>query len=496
TFGWTPAAEVRHADQAETYTRAIKQSRVFTLTATNAYGCDTSADVTVRVLDSCLISLELVGPDGFCADSLVTYHAIVTGGLMPSDYRISWTADPAINGIVDSVNTPIVQIRPNGPVHLSVTVTDISAHAAKCPVQTLSKSIDVNPSSKQVLTASLALTTTGDYCPGAPMSFRAKAYLDGLEHSLSGRYAWYRIRTGLIESLGYGQDTYMAHDAQDGDSYFAVAESDADGCMANFTAATDTLTVTYLPYPPAFDVNKLFGYGLPGCTPDTAAVEIVMSEDRDLFEYSIDSGKTFQDSPVFSPVEEGDYYTAVRYKDGQCVRYGDVVVHVHISHDTLPELTPAPDADYCEGDTLAPLAVKATVIDAVIRWYAEDSCKTLLGEGDTLDINALNLGVGLHAFYVRQELTNCVSLPVQTLINILSKDAKDIAFTLAAEDFRPCLNETTDVYFLPDVAAGFVFDGTLTLTMTPVVNGVWMTDQAYTQTYTPDVKRVLDTIAV
>ncbi|MDE5704096.1 MAG: hypothetical protein K2H70_04650, partial [Bacteroidales bacterium] len=42
----------------------------------------------------------------------------------------------------------------------------------------------------------------------------------------------------------------------------------------------------------------------------------------------------------------------------------------------------------------------------------------------------------------------------------------------------------------------FVFDGTLTLTMTPVVNGVWMTDQAYPQTYTPDVKGVPDTIAV
>ncbi|MDE5743704.1 MAG: hypothetical protein K2H62_05050, partial [Bacteroidales bacterium] len=498
TFTWTPAANLYTANEGSTYTRPMTGSRVFRLTASNAYGCDTTAEVYVRVMDSCLESLRLEGPGQICADSLITYRAVVTGGLTPVDYTITWMSDPLINGIVDSVNAPFIKIRPDvGNTRLYVTVTDISAHAAKCPKPVLVDSLDIRPSEKQTLTASIELTTPGEFCAGTqPMAFRVTTYADGEPWTLNGRYHWYRVRNSRITNLGYGAATYTAYDAQDGDRFFAVAEADYRECLYNYTAATDTLTVSYLPYPPAFGANKAISYGLINCSPDTAAIEIVMDEDRSLFEYSIDSGLTFQASPIFSPVDEGDYYAAVRYTGGTCVRFSDVLLHIHIAHDSLPRLTPAPDADYCVGDTMAALKTRATVAGAIVRWYAEDSCETLLGEGDSLDINAMELGVGLHTFYARQEMTNCKGLSVGTLVNVVGRDTAGVIYTFEASDLRPCLTESVDLYFLPDIEAGFNFNGTVTLTVTPLIGGVLSPANAYTQTYTPDIHRVPDTLSV
>ncbi|MDE5606978.1 MAG: hypothetical protein K2I68_06725, partial [Bacteroidales bacterium] len=120
----------------------------------------------------------------------------------------------------------------------------------------------------------------------------------------------------------------------------------------------------------------------------------------------------------------------------------------------------------------------------------------MLAEGETLDINALGLGVGLHKFYVRQEVTNCKSAPVVTLINVLGRDEITDGYSLKASDFKPCFGDATDLYFTPYVDKGFSFNGTLTLTLTPVVDGVPVTANAYTQTYRPDMRRVPDTLSV
>ncbi|MDE5735980.1 MAG: hypothetical protein K2H65_02745, partial [Bacteroidales bacterium] len=322
------------------------------------------------------------------------------------------------------------------------------------------------------------------------------AYTDGEPWDANGRFRWFRIRESQLTDLGLGNATRTVYDAQEGDRYYAYLEVNQTECLLNHTTGTDTLTVHFMPMPPAFNVEQQYSYGLLACSIDTAAIEISMDEDRSLFEYSIDSGLTFQASPIFSPVDEGDYYAAVRYTGGTCVRFSDVLLHIHIAHDSLPRLTPAPDADYCIGDTMAALKTRATVAGAIVRWYAEDSCETLLGEGDSLDINAMELGVGLHTFYARQEMTNCKGLSVGTLVNVVGRDTAGVIYTFEASDLRPCLTESVDLYFLPDIEAGFNFNGTVTLTMTPLIGGVLSPANAYTQAYTPDIHRVPDTLSV
>ena len=496
TYSWLPASYLYQADEEASYTRPMAYSRLFYLTGTDAHGCDTTAETLVRVTDSCLIAIDIEGPALICADSLVTYRAIVTGGLTDMDYIVTWRAEPSLNGVVNNLDAPFVTVRPNVyTTWLYATAKDVSGRTINCP-SSLTDSVEIMPSELQKLTARLVQPTKGEFCEGTPIDFEVQAYTNGNPWPANARFRWFRIRESQLTDLGLGSETRTVYDALEGDRYYAFLEANHTECLLNHTAFTDTLTVHFLPVPPAFTVEQQYAYGLLMCSVDTAAIEISMDEDRSLFEYSIDSGYTFQSSPIFAPVADGDYYVAVRYVDGQCYRYGDMAVHVTIHEDSLPRLTAAPDSTYCLGETLAPLSVKATTAQAKVRWYDHDSCKTVLFEGETLNLNALNLGVGLHKFYVRQEVTNCKSEPVLTLINILDRDTLTDGYSLKASDFKPCFGDATDLYFQPYVDKGFTFNGTLTLTLTPVVNGTPDPDAAYTQTYTPDMRRVPDTISV
>ncbi|MDE5606567.1 MAG: hypothetical protein K2I68_04625, partial [Bacteroidales bacterium] len=173
TYSWLPASYLYKANRAASYTRPMTYSRLFSLTGTDANGCDTTAEVLVRVMDSCLLAVDIDGPALICADSLVTYRAIVTGSLSDLDYTVTWHAEPALNGVVDGLNAPFVTVRPSVyTTKLYATVNDISGRAAKCSNSHLTDTIEIMPSKLQTLTARLTQPNSDEFCEGAPIEFK------------------------------------------------------------------------------------------------------------------------------------------------------------------------------------------------------------------------------------------------------------------------------------------------------------------------------------
>ena len=112
--------------------------------------------------------------------------------------------------------------------------------------------------------------------------------------------------TGIVDSQG----GVFSPSVAGGNSFYDVTYNyiAPNGCSSN-----DTMRIYMTPL---VTYNGSYSNG------DTIFINTVGNN----IEYSIDSGLTWQSSSIFYPVAEGNYHTAVKFANSNCITYGQVTV--------------------------------------------------------------------------------------------------------------------------------------------------------------------------
>ncbi|MDE7357136.1 MAG: hypothetical protein K2M74_01720, partial [Bacteroidales bacterium] len=115
SYKWTDASLVQNDTLAETLTKSLSSTRIFTVTASDSFSCAGTATVLVKVNDTCITDVALQGPESVCVNKTATFQGLVTGGGLFGPYQTTWTVNPPLlssdgSAIVPNPNTARMEI--------------------------------------------------------------------------------------------------------------------------------------------------------------------------------------------------------------------------------------------------------------------------------------------------------------------------------------------------------------------------------------------------
>ncbi|MDE7102364.1 MAG: hypothetical protein K2O37_06170, partial [Bacteroidales bacterium] len=138
SYSWTDASLVADATLADTWTKPLASTRIFTVKATDSFSCEGKATVLVKVNDTCIVDVKLQGSESVCINETATFQGLVTGGRLFGPYQTAWTVNPPLLSndgsiIVPNPNTASMSIADAQPGVYTVKfiVTDTLAQTKK-----------------------------------------------------------------------------------------------------------------------------------------------------------------------------------------------------------------------------------------------------------------------------------------------------------------------------------------------------------------------------
>ncbi len=126
TYNWSPADDLD--DATNQYPVAsptnIGENNTYTVTVTDANGCESTASTNVLVACGPVPVLTIV-PDTICMGGSAKMTLSVSGGTQPYEVPYEWNNDEiTIQGTTDGLNIPPFDVTPTGTTTYCVTVTD------------------------------------------------------------------------------------------------------------------------------------------------------------------------------------------------------------------------------------------------------------------------------------------------------------------------------------------------------------------------------------
>ncbi|MEZ5038438.1 MAG: T9SS type A sorting domain-containing protein [Saprospiraceae bacterium] len=125
-------------------------------------------------------------------------------------------------------------------------------------------------------------------------------------------------------SIDGGQAWQMSHqfDSLLPGTYFVKVSNSANTCMADYEIPVR------LPANGAATIWSVFATPPTSCMENNGQIEILILEAEELFEFSIDNGQNWQDSPSFGQLASQDYQIIVRNKAEGCLSVYYTILHL------------------------------------------------------------------------------------------------------------------------------------------------------------------------
>ncbi|MBK7909741.1 GEVED domain-containing protein [Candidatus Pollutiaquabacter sp.] len=212
TYSWTPSANLDNAAIANPLASPIAATTTYTVTASDIYGCTSTATVTVNVNP---LSVSADGaPTTICEGAAVSLTSTVTGGGEP--YSYSWSDGTSVVG-----TTAALSVSPTTTTSYTLTVTDNCATVVSATPVT----ITVNPAPGVSVTPSSAL-----YCPPTAVALTASSGTGGTT------FVW-SPATGLNATTGA-----TVNASPTTSTTYTVTGTGTNGCTSTATVAITTGT--------------------------------------------------------------------------------------------------------------------------------------------------------------------------------------------------------------------------------------------------------------
>ena len=315
SYAWEDASEVVNSTLADTWTKSLAATRIFTVTATDSFSCSAKASVLVKVNDTCITDVKLQGPESVCVNETATFQGLVTGGGLFGPYQTSWTVNPPLlssdgSVIVPNPNTARMDIADAQPGTYTVkfTVTDTLAQTKKyCDPDgiVMSDSLIFTINAPDTLSLRIDTLQNRSYCENDRAVIRATARVNGnLPAAGELLVRWYRIRDNRTTYVGSG-DSVIENNLLNNDRFYAVASFADNTCVVSNSVYSDTATFRVGDKPEPLQAHQVAVHNHISCVPDDSTYIVITPSASQLaynLLYSIDSGRTWQTDSIFGRI--------------------------------------------------------------------------------------------------------------------------------------------------------------------------------------------------
>ena len=381
TYNWAPVAGLSDPNLKNPIAKPALTT-LYTVTVTDANGCQTTASVTVTVAP--LLTVAATADDlliSTCATSVSNLLATPAGGEMPlSGYLFSWSPS---SGLSDAtIPNPVA--KPGSTTTYSVTITDENGCSAVSSV-----TVNVAPVLSATATASDPLIGT---CPGSTSTLDVN--VTGGEAGYS--YSW--IPTADLDDANIKSPV-----AKPGaTTLYTVTVTDVNGCS---TTANVTVTVAPALTATAAATDAL----ISTCATSVSQLSVTVTGGEPGYTYLWNNAGTLNDATIPNPVAKPavtTIYTVTVTDVNGCQTTANVTVNV------------AP-----------PLAPVASSTD-----YILSSCPSSVANLNVVTTGGEELPGGGYIY----SWTPIIGLNYTNVLNPIAKPAATTTYTVTVTDFNGC----------------------------------------------------------
>lgn len=361
-YQWSPTTGLNHAQIAAPIA-SPSVTTVYTLTVTDANGCQHSDDATVTVIPL-PPAPQLGGGAAYCFGDAI---ADLTATGIGSDF--TWYSDAALTDLVGTGQT----LSPAATVGVQTYHVIETLNGCDGPSASVTVTVNALPTANAGADAEVCLNSS--------------VQLNG---SGGVSYVW-------SPSTGLNQTNVAAPSASPATTTtYQLTVTDINGCTD-----TDDVTVTVLPLPTA---NA--GDGGTICQGESLTLN---GSGGVAYAWSPATGLDAASvaAPVASPAFTTVYTLTVT--DGNGCQDTDAVTVTVTPLPTSPALSA--DAFYCEGDAVAELSATGSGI----QWYSNASLTEPLGSGNSLQPFS---SIGAFTYYATQTVNGCTGLSANVTVTI------------------------------------------------------------------------------
>lgn len=361
-YQWSPTTGLNQAQTAAPIASPTVTT-VYTLTVTDANGCQHSDDATVTVIPL-PPAPQLGGGNAYCFGDAI---ADLTASGIGSNF--TWFSDAALTDLVGTGQT----LSPAATVGVQTYHVIETLNGCDGPSASVTVTVNALPTANAGADAEVCLNSS--------------VQLNG---SGGVSYVW-------SPSTGLNQTNVAAPSASPATTTtYQLTVTDINGCTA-----ADDVTVTILPLPTANAGNGgTICQGESLTLNGSGGVAYAWSPATGLDAASVAA-------PVASPAFTTVYTLTVT--DGNGCQDTDAVTVTVTPLPTSPALSA--DAFYCEGDAVAELSATGSGI----QWYSNASLTEPLGSGNSLQPF---LSIGAFTYYATQTVNGCTGLSANVTVTI------------------------------------------------------------------------------
>ena len=355
-------------------------------TNTGGEGFEEGPEITDITRDTMIVSIPLNTMTTICLDSLIDLDTVSTALLCNAEGELIVTARD---------NSRCIEIEPKSSFNESEYVCVVH-----CDTQNVCDTTVVNICPKVSLDSDLSI------CLGESIRLNP---VGG-----SGIYQW--TTTGNIDSLTNKTPTIQPTSTTN----YVVENTTPNGCKSS-----DTLLVNVMPVPIISEIDTI----LPTDCENNGRIAITIVNPMDDLQYSIDNGKTYQDSAIFLNLWPDNYQVTVQNTTTNCAADSSQTVELRGEEDVIIENVALTHPSACKEEK-GRIMVMISTGAAAIPEYSIDS-------GATWSPRAVfdSLEVGQYHLQVRVPGDSCITSYRQNPIQLAIPEQVRIINGLADRNF-------------------------------------------------------------